>query len=120
MYEDKTEKLKESAEKVWEATRKSLQTAGFRANQYKLIVQKKIDLNALHKKIASAHADLGRIVDEERNKGLESLLERDEIKTLFGKLDTYKDSAAALEEEIEKLKVSTPPGPEPTQEEDRP
>ena len=45
--------------KFWEATRKTLHTATVQANRYKRLVQKKIDLTSLHKKIGHAHSDLG-------------------------------------------------------------
>jgi len=38
------EKRKSTSEKLWDSTRKTLHVAGFQANKYKRIVQKKIDL----------------------------------------------------------------------------
>ncbi len=111
MDEEKSERLRESAEKMWGATRKTLQTATFRANQYKQIVQKKIDLGSLHKKISTVYADLGRLIDEYREEG-SNVLEREEVQALLRKLDSYKNSAATLEEEIEAIKLATPPQPD--------
>jgi len=40
-----------TSEKLLQATRQALNTASFRANQYKQVVQKKIDLGAIQRKI---------------------------------------------------------------------
>lgn len=99
----------ERSEKIWEATRKTWSNATFRATQYKRIVQKKIDLAALHRKIDSAHSDLGKLVDEARDSGEQTILERTDIQTLFDKLDEYKHNAATLEHEIEMIKAENEP-----------
>ncbi len=105
--------FKASTEKIWDATRKTFHVASFRANQYKRIVQKKIDAASTHKKIAAAHAELGKLVDELREEGETDLINRPEVQALLQKLDTLKLSAAALEEEIEGIKNESPPEEEP-------
>ena len=67
--EDQLERLKETTEKIWDSTVHAFSTATFRANQYKKLVQKKIDLSALHKKISATHADLGKLIDDLREAG---------------------------------------------------
>ena len=52
------ENIMSTSERIIEATKKGIHSATFKANQYKKIVQKKIDLNAVQKKIATAHTDL--------------------------------------------------------------
>lgn len=111
MSEFNSDKFRDSAEKMLDFTRKTLQTAGFRANQYKQIVQKKYDLNILHKNISSLYEDIGKIVDEVRKSGEENFFARDDIRAIFRRLDSYKVAAADMEEEIEKIKARTPPDP---------
>lgn len=106
--EEHGEEPRGAGEKLWEATRKTFHTASFQANRYKRMVQKKIDLAALHKKIAIAHSDLGRLIDERREGGGD-VLASEEVQELLHKLDSLKQAAATLEEEIEAIKAETPP-----------
>jgi len=94
------EEKKGPTEKLWETTCKTFHTATFKANQYKRIVQKKIDLGSLHKKISTTYSDLGMLIDELRGSGQTDLLAREEVQALLQKLDSLKHAAAALEEEI--------------------
>src|SRR6056297_2074605 len=98
----------DKTEKWWDATRKTLNQAGFKATQYKQIVQKKIDLASIHKKIDHAHSDLGKLVDEAHEVGEKDIFARDDIKRLLEKLDELKHSAATLEHEIAMTKVAEP------------
>lgn len=98
------DRFKETTEKIWDSTKHAWHTATFKANQYKRLVQKKIDVAALHKKIAAAHADLGKLIDDLREEGKKDLLAQDEIKELFGQIDSLKAAAASLEQEIEDIK----------------
>jgi uncharacterized membrane protein len=100
---------KGTTEKFWDATRKTFHSASFRATQYKRVVQKKIDLGSIHKKISNAHADLGKAVDDCREAGETDILSRDEIQALFQKLDSLKHTAATLEAEIEAIKTEKAP-----------
>ncbi len=111
MSEYKSDKFRESAEKVLDFTRKTLQIAGFRANQCKQIVQKKYELNILHKNISSLYEDIGKVVDEVRSSGEENVFAREDIRANFRRLDSYKIMAIELEEEIERIKARTPPDP---------
>ena len=98
-----------TSEKLWKATRHTFSSATFRANQYKQIVQKKIDLGAVHKKIDHLHAELGKLIDDCREAGHSQILEREEVKQLLAKLDSLKKAAALLEEEIESIRAESPP-----------
>jgi len=100
---------KGAAEKLWASTRRTFQTATFKASQYKRIVQKKIDLDALHKKISNTYTDLGMLVDDLRLKGQADLLMQDEVQQLLQKLDSLKHTAATLEEEIEAIRAEEEP-----------
>jgi len=98
---DKHDSMRSASEKLLEATRKTLHSATFKANQYKRIVQKKIDVNAVQKKIATAHTDLGKLIDDMREAGDKNILNKAEVKELFSQIDTLKQTAATLLEEIE-------------------
>ena len=101
-----TENIKETTEKLWDSTRQAWTTATFKASQYKQLVQKKIDLSAIHKKIGVAHGDLGRLIDDLREQGKKNIMNLGDVKELLQQIDSLKASAAALEEEIENIKTS--------------
>jgi DNA repair ATPase RecN len=103
--EDQLDKLKETTEKIWGSTRQAFNTATFKANQYKKLVQKKIDLSALHKKIGATHAELGKLIDDLREAGKRSIMSQESVKTILNRLDELKTEAAALEEEVEQIRT---------------
>jgi len=107
------ESPRKTGEKLWDATLKTLQSASHRAAQYKRIVQKKIDLNAIHKKITGLHSDLGKLVDEARGSAPEEILGQPQVQDILHKLDGLKHAAATLEEEIEAIKAEPPESEEP-------
>ncbi len=102
------DRLKETTEKLWGSTKTAWCTATFKASQYKRLVQKKIDLAALHKKIDAAHADLGKLIDDMREAGRKSIMTQKEVKEVLTNLDNLKEDAAILEEEVENIKEETP------------
>jgi chromosome segregation ATPase len=101
---DRNEKFKKTTEKLWDSTRRTLNVATFQANKYKRIVQKKIDLSSLHRKISSAHNELGKLIDDIRESGAPEILAKNEVQELFQRLDALKNEAASLEKEIEEIK----------------
>jgi DNA repair exonuclease SbcCD ATPase subunit len=107
--DDQFEKLKETSEKIWGSTVHAFSTASFRASQYKKIVQRKIDLSALHKKISQCHSDLGKLIDDLREAGKKSIMAQQSVKDLLARLDEMKTEAVALEGEIEQLRAEQPP-----------
>lgn len=123
---DKFDGVRTTSEKFLEATRKTFHSATFKANQYKKIVQKKIDLNAVQKKISTAHSDLGKLVDDLRESGEKGILNKTEVKELFAQIDTLKQTAVDLLADIERIKEeeeeaveqpsSSPPSTEASQE----
>jgi predicted nucleic acid-binding Zn-ribbon protein len=118
-HNPKQDKFKKTTEKIWDSTRKTLHAATFQANKYKRIVQKKIDLASLHKKISSAHGELGKLIDDIRESGATDILAKNEVQELFHKLDTFKAEAAELEQEVEDIKMEEPPPEEETAEQSR-
>lgn len=113
------DRFKDTTEKIWDSTKNAWTTATFKASQYKRLVQKKIDLSALHKKIGAAHADLGKLIDDLREAGRKSIMTQPEVKDMFQNIDSLKAAAAALEEEIENIKEEHPhPAAQPDEEKD--
>lgn len=103
--DDQYERLKETTEKIWDSTRQAFNTATFKANQYKKLVQKKIDLSALHKKIGATHAELGKLIDDLREAGKKSIMSQASVKDILSRLDDLKAEAVHLEEEIEQIRT---------------
>jgi uncharacterized membrane protein len=116
---DERQEPREAGGKWWDATRRTFQVAGFRAGQYKRIVQKKIDLGALHRQISHTHEELGRLVDALRASGQTDLLANAEVQALLQRLDSLRHAAASLEEEIEAIRAEAPPPEAEQREEDR-
>ncbi|GAB4167026.1 MAG: hypothetical protein Tsb0017_10550 [Geothermobacteraceae bacterium] len=93
-------------EKFWDATVDTWHSATFRAAKYSKLVQKKIDLNAVHKKITSAHADLGKAIDEFYHGGESDIMNREEVRDMLSTLSELRQQAASLEEEIATIRSS--------------
>lgn len=106
---DSGEKKKTTTEKIWDSTRKTLHIASFQASKYKRIVQKKVDLATIHRKITSAHNDLGKEIDELRENGVVAIMETEAVTKLLAKLDDLKNRAAYLEADIEAIKQEDAP-----------
>jgi len=100
---------RKTMEKFWGATVETWNSATFRANQYKRIVQKKIDLTSLHKKISTAHADLGKKIDDLYQNGNDNVMEHPDVMNMLKGLGSMRQAAAGLEEEIVKIKNEEPP-----------
>ncbi|MGK2905773.1 MAG: hypothetical protein ACSLFH_05420 [Desulfuromonadales bacterium] len=98
------DRFKETTEKIWGSTKHVWSTATFKANQYKKLVQKKIDQAALHKKIHAAHADLGKLIDDLREAGAENILNLSEVREILTRIDELKAEAVAIEEEVEQIR----------------
>jgi len=114
--EEQHDRLKETTEKIWGSTRHAWSTATFKANQYKKLVQKKIDISTLHKKINSAHADLGKLIDDLRTDGKKNIMNLAEVKEILARIDDLKTEAVTLEEEVERIKTEPVPHDEQVEE----
>jgi len=99
---------KPASEKLWNATVRTWNTATFRADQYRRIVQKKIDLTSVHKKISTGHTDLGKLIDDLHQAGTAEILSRPEVEEVLHRLDSLRSAAALLEEEIVVIKAEEP------------
>ena len=109
------DRFKETTEKIWGSTRHAWSTATFKANQYKKLVQKKIDQSAMHKKIHVAHGELGKLIDDLREAGKKDILNLVEVKDMLTRIDELKAEAVALEEAVEQIRNEELP-PEQAQE----
>ena len=107
-HEEQYERLKETTEKLWDSTRHAFSTATFKANQYKQLVQKKIDLSAIHKKISSAHSELGKLIDDLHESGKKSIMAHQAVKVLLKRLEELKSEAVTLEKEIADIRAEQP------------
>lgn len=96
-----------TTDRLLQATRNALNSASFKANQYKQVVQKKIDLGAIHKKIEQLHTELGKQVDDLAQAGHKEILINKEVARLIDKLISLKQAAALLEEEIELIRTES-------------
>jgi chromosome segregation ATPase len=99
--DEQYERLKETTEKIWDSTRQVFTSATHKASQYKKIVQKKIDLAAIHKKISGSHAELGKLIDDLREEGKKSIMTQPAVKQILARLDDLKAEAMELERELE-------------------
>lgn len=95
---------RKKTDQLFKATRNALNTVSFRTNQYKQVVQKKIDLGAIHKKIEQLHSELGKAVDDQYQAGQKDLLASMEVARLLEKVSSLKQAAVLLEEEIELIR----------------
>jgi DNA repair ATPase RecN len=99
------DRFKETTDKIWGSTKQAWNSAAFKENQYKKLVQKKIDLSALHKKINAAHADLGKVIDDLHDDGKKNIMNLAEVREILTRLDELKAEAATLEEEVEQIRA---------------
>lgn len=114
------EKKRTTTEKIWDSTKKTLHIATFQANKYKRVVQKKVDLATIHRKIGAAHSDLGKEIDELRENGIVAIMETEAVTKLLANLDDLKNQAADLEAEIEAIKQEEAPEEEEPPKEEKP
>jgi hypothetical protein len=108
-HPEQHDRLKETTEKIWGGTKHVWSTATFKANQYKKLVQKKIDQSAIHKKIHVAHGELGKLIDDLRETEEKDILNMLEVKETLKRIDELKAEAVAIEEEVEQIRSEEPP-----------
>ena len=97
-------RFRETTERLWAKTRETFSSATHTAGSYGRIVQKKIDLGALHRRINAAYSELGQCIDNGRLEGDPRILDSEAVQKIFSRLDELKQQASALEREIEALK----------------
>lgn len=101
---DHQDGIKSASERFLDATTRTFHMATSRAGQYKDIVQKKIDVTALHRKINHAHHDLGQMIDDLSSRGVKRILEHHDVREALGKLSEMRTEMVNLEQEIDHLR----------------
>ena len=107
------ESLKRTSERIIDATSRTLHHATFKANQYKSIVQKRIDLGSLHRRMNHLHHDLGMTLDNLMHNETENVLEHPEIQGMISQLAQMRDQMSRLEMDIEGLRHAEMPEDKP-------
>lgn len=102
------EQLWDTALKTTQETVKSLVRP---ATCYVQAIQKKIELTILSRKIAMAQSELGKRIDQARDKQVADVFEDIDVKTALETLDPMKQDAAKLKSEIENLQNQVCPQP---------
>jgi hypothetical protein len=97
-----------TTDRIFQTTIRALSSASFRANQYKQVIQKKIDLGAIEKKIEQLHTELGKRVADLHKIGRKEILQEQQTARLLGNLTSLRQAAELLEEEIELIRTESP------------
>lgn len=106
---------KKGLDKFGEATRKAFHWAVVKTQRYTHLLKKRIDLAAIHRKIPSAHRELGKLVDDLYSKGNTNIVEHQDVIDLLNKLTHLRKMAASLEAVAEDTRNEEPPPPEENQ-----
>jgi hypothetical protein len=102
-----TEEKKPTAENLWDTTRKTFKNFIHQVTCYIQLVQKKIELFVLTRKVSAARGDLGKAIDESRGAGDTDSFEKAEVKTALQAVDTLRQNITQLTNEIENLTKET-------------
>lgn len=99
--------IKEKTDAFLKITKEKLSKTGDRLKQEGRVVQKRLDLLALQRKITQSYAELGKIIYEASSKGVESskILEREEVSRLLAKIESLRQEAAQKEKEMKGYKL---------------
>jgi len=100
--------------RILQTTIGALNAASFRANQYKQVVQKKIDLGAIEKKLEQLYSELGKRIAELHQIGRKDILEEQETARLLDNLLSLKQAATLLADEIEQIRTEQPAADKPS------
>lgn len=99
---------RKTMDKIWGATVDTWHQATFTAGKYSRVVQKKIDLTSVHKKISTAHTDLGKIIDDLHQAGAKRIMAQTEVQEMLDTLTELRTTAATMEEEIATIRSEEP------------
>lgn len=103
-------------ENILEKGKKLYQNAAHKSNQYKLLVEKRIELSSTNKKINHSLQDLGKLVFQIHESGKKAIFTNEEVKMVMETIHGFKETAAHLEQEIEELREDEEPSEEPSDE----
>ena len=96
--------VKRTSEKIWDATSRTFHQATVKATQYRTLVQKKIDLSTLHRKIDHQQHDLGQMIDDLHTRGETQIMEQASVRELLGQLTELRARAEGIEMEMAHLR----------------
>ena len=91
-------------ENILEKGKKLYQNAAHKSNQYKQLVEKRIELTSTNKKINHSLQDLGKLVYRIHETGKKAIFTNEEVKVVMETIQGFKETAAHLEQEIDELR----------------
>lgn len=98
------ETLKRASNRILDATSRTFHQATHKATQYKTIVQKRIDIGSLHRRINHLHHDLGMTLDNLMQDNAENALDNPELQGILAQLNDMRTQMHELEVEVEQLR----------------
>lgn len=104
-------KVKNKTDELLRLTRDKISKTGAKLKREGVLVQKKLDLVAIRRRLNLLYADLGKAVYEARTRGTEDrifILDREEIKRCLARIELLCEEAAAKEKEIVDYQASHP------------
>jgi len=108
------ETLKARTEKIWGATNRTIHKAGFKAQVYRMLVQHRLEIGALQRRVNHLHQDLGMRIDALYSRQASDIMNQAEVRELLGQIDEVKTQMALLEHDIEELRHAPPEGEDKT------
>ena len=104
-------KVKHKTDEIMRLAKDKLSRTGAKLKREGVLVQKKLDLVAIRRRMNLVYADLGKAVYEARARGTEErtfILDREEIKRSIARIELLCQEAAAKEKEIVDYQASHP------------
>jgi len=105
------DKVKHKTDELLRLAKDKISRTGAKLKREGVLVQKKLDLVAIRRRLNLIYADLGKAVYEARARGTEDrtfILDRDEIKRSLARIELLCQEAAAKEKEIVDYQASHP------------
>lgn len=97
--------LREVGGKLWDATQRTVSTAGSRAALYGKLVQRKLDLSSVDRRIEACHAKLGRVVSLAWEQKESDVFQREDVSALLAELEQHKAEREILVREMAALRA---------------
>ncbi len=104
--------VKKGAEEGMEALKEGVSVFMASAGKQSRILKKKVELSSVQNDVRKVFTRLGSTVYDVHLRGEEEVLNRQDVKNMFGEIEGYKGKVRKIEAEIEKIKkeeeVKTP------------
>lgn len=97
--------LKEAGGRLWDATQRTVSAAGSKAALYGKVVQRRLDLASLERRIERRREDLGRAVFAAWRDGELDIARRDDLGPILAALDDLDRQREAVAHEIDALRA---------------